>query len=303
MGLPLVTVITPAYNQGAFLAQTIDSVLSQDYLNLEYLVIDDGSSDATAAVLESYAGRIKALRQDNMGETLTVNKGWALARGEYIVVVNADDPLLPRMLSAAVRFLEQRPEVLVAYPDWVSIDASSRPLGPPLCLEYDYVDMVQNCRCLPGPAAMMRRRALVLVPARDTRFRYVADFDYWLRLGLHGPCARLPQCLATHRVHPASASVCRRWPICEELLRLIPAYFARPDLPAAIRRLESRALSSVHFTVAAMLHADGQAFAHHLLNSVRSAPWFGSRLIMQRALSMSKKRCLRFLMSEKKRAG
>lgn len=298
---PALTVITPAFNQGRFLAETIDSVLAQNYSNLHYIVIDDGSTDNTSRVLERYAGRLIVVRQENMGETRTVNKGWAMARGDYIAVVNADDPLLPGMLGMMVRFLEERPALLGAYPDWVSIDVSSRPYGPVMRLEYDYVDMLQNCRCLPGPGAVMRRRALELEPARDPRYRYVADFEYWLRLGLHGPLTRVP-CLATHRAHPGSATVSRRALVGEELLRMIPEFFERADLPPEIRALQARAVSSVNFTVAAMRRLEGLPYAHYLLQSVRSAPWFGSRVIMRRALSMSGKRCLRWLVPESRRA-
>ena len=86
-GLPLVTVITPAYNRASYLVETIESVLGQDYPRLEYIVLDDGSTDNTREVLGKYEGRIIWETHPNMGETRTVNKGFGLARGEIVVVV------------------------------------------------------------------------------------------------------------------------------------------------------------------------------------------------------------------------
>ena len=81
--LPLVTIVTPTYNQADYLAETIDSVLAQDYPNIEYIVIDDGSTDHTMEVLKQYEGRIHWERQSNMGQAATLNQGWAMAKGQY----------------------------------------------------------------------------------------------------------------------------------------------------------------------------------------------------------------------------
>jgi glycosyltransferase involved in cell wall biosynthesis len=81
---PLVTIITPAYNQGEYLAETLDSMLAQDYPALEYKVLDDGSTDTTPAVLASYTGRVDWERQANMGQSRTLNKGWQAAKGDYL---------------------------------------------------------------------------------------------------------------------------------------------------------------------------------------------------------------------------
>ena len=93
--LPLVSIITPAYNRQSLIEETILSVIGQDYPNLEYLVLDDGSSDDTLSVIKKYAKHLRYDAHPNMGETRTVNKGFTMARGEILAVVNSDDPLLP----------------------------------------------------------------------------------------------------------------------------------------------------------------------------------------------------------------
>ena len=119
---PLVTIITPAYNRADYLRETIESILQQDYPNVEYIVLDDGSKDNTVELLEEYTGRLIWESHKNMGEIRTVNKAYGMAKGEYIAVINSDDPLLPGAISAVVDTFLNNPDVLVVYPDWQYID-------------------------------------------------------------------------------------------------------------------------------------------------------------------------------------
>ncbi|GIW82751.1 MAG: hypothetical protein KatS3mg105_4558 [Gemmatales bacterium] len=272
---PLVTVITPTYNRGPFLAETIESVLAQNYPNLEYIVLDDGSTDDTLAVVRPYRHRLRYERHENQGETRTVNKGWSKARGDFIMVVNSDDPILPGLLPTAVEFMERHPELLMVYPDWIVIDAKSKPIQTVQALDYDYQEMIKIWGCVPGPGALMRRRAIELEPSRDIRYRYVADFEYWLRLGLHGPFARLPKVLATHRHHGDSAGVAQAARIARELVALAHEFFDRPGLPDDIRRLRRRALASAHFDAATRCNASFFGYYKHLLGSIAYHPLVG----------------------------
>src|SRR5688572_26317381 len=100
--LPVVSVITPTYNQAAFLRDTIESVLSQDYPAIEYQIIDDGSTDETPRILAEYEGRAWIERHDNCGQTPTINKGWDRARGEIFTWLNSDDTFLSGAVTAGV---------------------------------------------------------------------------------------------------------------------------------------------------------------------------------------------------------
>ncbi|MDX1993406.1 MAG: glycosyltransferase family 2 protein [bacterium] len=258
--LPLVTIITPTYNRADYLPEVIDSVLSQDYPNLEYIVLDDGSKDNTVEVLERYAGRIIWESHTNMGEAKTVNKGFAMATGEIIAIVNSDDPILPGLVRAAVNALQAHPSALVAYPDWVMIDPQGRPISYHTTPDYDFLQTVREHYCMPGPGAFIRRRALVLVGGRSTHVRYVGDYDFWLRLGLHGDFIRIPQTLATWRDHPNSASsAARSQAMAEEHLTVIRDFYAQPNLPEAVLRVKDEAFSSAYY--AAGLAAGGAAAA------------------------------------------
>ncbi len=257
---PCVTVITPAYNRADYLPETLDSVLSQAYPNLDYLVLDDGSTDNTCEVLARYEGRLRWESHANMGEARTVNRGFAMAEGDLVAVVNSDDPVLPGWLAAMVETLQRHPAALGAYPDWYKIDAQSQRFGAVYQRDYDYATMLRECICLIGPGAVIRRSAIERYGGRNPDYRYVGDFDFWLRLGLHGDFVRVPQPLATHRVHPDSATVAQRGKLMgDEHIRMIDSVFAQPDLPAAIRALESASRSRAHYMAAALTL--GQSYA------------------------------------------
>ena len=250
--LPLVSIITPAYNRTSYLEETIESVLNQDYPSIEYIVLDDGSTDNTREVLAKYTGRIIWETHANMGEARTVNKGLAMSRGEIVAVVNSDDPLLPGAVSEAVTYMEAHPDILVAYPDWNYIGPDSKITGHVRVPEYNYLRMLRQHYCAPGPGAFIRRQAFELAGMRDPDFKYVADFEYWLRVGLYGKFARIPRTLATFRVHPDSASVSHKGiAMANEHIRLVEQFYSRPDLPPEVQRVRAEAFSSAHLTAAA----------------------------------------------------
>ena len=250
---PLVSIITPAYNRASYLDETIQSVLEQDYPRVEYVVLDDGSTDNTREVLKKYNEQIIWETHPNMGETRTVNKGFGMAHGDIVAVVNSDDPLLPGAVSTAVAFMQAHPDILVAYPDWNKISPSSEVTEHVQVPEYDYLYMLKRHHCIVGPGAFIRRKAFDLTEMRDPELRYVADFEYWLRLGLYGKFARIPKTLATFRVHPDSASVSQTSAtMAKEHIRLMKKFYSRPDLPTEVRKLRAEAYCYAHLVATQM---------------------------------------------------
>lgn len=239
MSRPLVTVLTPTYNRAAWLPETIESVLSQDYDNVEYLILDDGSSDDTAKVVSQYK-EIRYVYQDNKGEPTTVNNGWKMAHGDYFAVVNSDDLVQSKWLSCVVDFMENNPEIIVAYPDWHLIDINSRPIAPVQTFEYSQTDMVSWFHCFPGPGAVIKKSALGSVEyLREGPFRYASDMLMWFRLAKKGPFARVPEFLATWRKHEGSITESGKGlERGRELLKLADTFFSEPDLPPEISALE-----------------------------------------------------------------
>ncbi len=260
--LPRVTVITPAFNRAGYLDEVIRSVLDQGYPDLEYIVLDDGSTDGTGDVLRRYEGRIVAVSHPNMGESRTVNRGFSMASGEILGVVNSDDPLRPGAVRKIVERMEADRRLLVVYPDFDTIDAQGRVIETVRPPDYRYLDMLRWHRCLPGPGTFFRREVAERLGGRDPGFRYVADYDFWVRAGLLGPFARLPEVLATFRVHEDSASVREKGSaMAAEHLRVVEKTFSMDGLDPAIRAVRREAFSSAFYVAGCVVCRDDPAEA------------------------------------------
>ena len=253
-GSPLVSVITPAYNRASFLKETIESVISQDYPNMQYIVLDDGSTDNTKEILRQYAGRFYWTSHPNMGEARTVNKGFSMAEGEIVGVVNSDDPLLPRAISTVVGAMTAKPDTIVAYPDWDMIDAEGQKIQHIQTYEYDYLNMLRWHHCVPGPGTFFKKSVIDELAGRDTQFRYVADFDFWLRAGLLGQFLRVPQTLATFRWHAGGASLRDQGVVmAEEHIRLVRKIFSMGNLTRPVKAVRREAFGSAYYIAAVTL--------------------------------------------------
>jgi len=273
--LPLVTIITPAYNRASFLDETIQSVLSQDYPRIEYIVLDDGSADNTCEILKKYQGKIYWESNPNMGETHTVNKGFKMAKGEIVCVVNSDDPLLPGAIRAAVTLMQEAPDVLAAYPDWNEIGPHSELIRRIQLPDYDLVNMLTTFNVSMGPGTFIRRYVFDTVGMRDPQFKYAGDLEFWFRLALHGRMAHIPETLATHRTHPDSASVSGRGPrMAEELLRLVEKLFVDPNLPPVVQRLRNRVLGAAYYKAVFFCGSEKKAFLKYFWMAMRYDPFY-----------------------------
>ncbi|HEX7034917.1 MAG TPA: glycosyltransferase [Pseudomonadales bacterium] len=252
---PLVTVAIPAYNHGRYLAEAIDSVLGQDYPAVEIIVIDDGSTDETPEVLARYAGRVEAVSQANAGQSETINRAWRRARGEVVAYLSADDRLKPHAVSTAVAALRADATLVMVYGDFDLIDPESRHVRRVRAPEFEYRALVSDLVCPPGPGAFVRRSAVERAGGWDPSLKQSPDFEFWLRVGLLGRCARIPDALADLRVHPGSISFAPSDEYrCEEPIRIMRRYFAETSaLPAGIRALERESLASAHL-LAGRLH-------------------------------------------------
>lgn len=273
--LPLVTVITPVYNGERYLEGVIQSVQEQDYPNVEHIVLDDGSSDGTLEVIKRHGDRLRWDSHENMGEARTVNKGFSMAKGEILGVVNSDDPLLPGAISTMVEHLLARPEVLVAYPDWLLIDGEGNITEHIKTYDYDYVEMLRRHHCMPGPGAFFRRKLVEEIGGRDPGFRYANDFDFWLRAGLVGEFMRVPETLATFRHHPAARSSSDLGlEMAEEPLRMTGKVYATPDLPLEVRKAKREAYSSAYYIAGVLCGGDSWSAVkrRYFIRALRLAP-------------------------------
>jgi glycosyltransferase involved in cell wall biosynthesis len=198
---PVVSIVTPSFNQGAFVRATIDSVLSQNYPHIDYRVVDGGSTDDTLAVLKSYGDRVKWVSEKDRGQAHAINKGMAEARGEIRAYLNSDDVLRPGAVAKVVEHFDARPATDLIYGRDALIDATGRYAGTFPTEPYSFERLVGAC-CISQPATFWRKRLADAVGPFDESLHLVMDFDYWLRADRAG-CAleHVPDVLASTRMH------------------------------------------------------------------------------------------------------
>jgi glycosyltransferase involved in cell wall biosynthesis len=218
--LPLVSIVTPSYNQGRFLRRTIDSVLSQDYPHLEYLVIDGGSSDESIAILQGYGDRFFWLSAHDQGQSHAINKGLRRARGDILAYLNSDDVLLPGAIATVVESMCKNADWDVLYGNARHIDECDRVLGDYSTAPYSFERLLQDC-CICQPAAFWRRRIMDRVGLFDESLHYAMDYDYWMRIdragGLFG---HVPAFLAASRAHAQTKTQSARLAVYREILEV-----------------------------------------------------------------------------------
>lgn len=263
--LPLVSVVTPSLNQGAFIAGTIESVLGQNYPQLDYLVVDGGSTDNTLDVLRGYGARLRWLSEPDDGQSAAINKGWRATRGDIIAWLNADDTYLPGALEKVVKLFLAQPEVAVIYGDCNYVDADGRFIRRYPTRPYNYAQLVRSAsNFIPQPATFVRRSAMEAIGGLNESLDCVMDFDCWLRLGARFEMAYLPEGLATLRLHPAAKSLRVTARFAAEIIRIYQQLFNLPDLSPAIQRWRAEALHAAYYNAAhAAFWAGSIAEAQH----------------------------------------
>jgi glycosyltransferase involved in cell wall biosynthesis len=240
---PTVSIIIPTYNNSRFLPATIESVMDQSYTDYEIIVIDDGSTDDTAAALRPYDGRVRLVYQANQGVSAARNHGLALALGDFVVFLDGDDLLLPHKLAKQVDFLESNNKVGVVHSGWQTIDERGNLLE---CIEpwHHAPQLDLEAWLLWKPvflgAMMFRRRWLAQIEPFDTTLRQAEDTDLLLHLSAAGcPMAWLPQVTVYYRQHGSNTMHNGRQQAAS-LTRVLDKFFGRANLPPAARRLENQ---------------------------------------------------------------
>jgi glycosyltransferase involved in cell wall biosynthesis len=227
-GGPLISIITPSYNQAAFIEQTVRSVLLQDYARLEYIVMDGGSTDGTLEVLRRYAPWLQWTSAPDGGQADAINQGLRRATGQVVAYLNSDDLYWPGALSRVAQFLAERPEVGVVYGDCLVIDAEGRPLGHLPRHTFDRQRMIERGEFIPQPAAFWRRAVSEQVGAFDPTLHLALDHDFFIRASGAFTVAYRPQTLAAFRLHGGSKTVAREEQHWRESLAVSERHGLRP---------------------------------------------------------------------------
>ena len=255
LSAPLVSVITPVYNGEKYISEVLNSIAGSTYRPLELIVVNDGSTDNTLKKIQDHVSDIsipvKVIDIPNAGEANAVNTGLKYCNGKYISIVNADDPIKPHLFERTVSALEATDEYSVAYPDWEMIDKNGQVIRNVRTQEFSHRALIANFICLPGPGALIRRASLGQMELRNPRFKYVSDYDLWLRISLEGPFIRVPEILATWRNHAEGATYTSKGAgQVIEMLDVITLFFDQTDLPNEISRFRGQAMAHAFYFAA-----------------------------------------------------
>ena len=217
----LVSIVTPSYNQAEYLEETIQSVLSQDYPHLEYLIVDGGSTDGSLEVIQKYASRLAWwVSEPDRGQTDAINKGFQHARGQVLAWLNSDDTYLPGAVSQAVEALEADPRLGLVYGDANLVDEGGGVLGRFPARQVDLRSLRRGSVHIPQQAAFFRGDLWRQVGPLDPSFYFAMDYDLWVRLARVSELRYIPRTWANFRLHGGGKTVVsddRCWP---EMLRV-----------------------------------------------------------------------------------
>lgn len=220
--LPTVSIVTPSFNQARYLEATLDSVLSQDYPRIEYLVVDGGSTDSSREILERYSDRLAWwVSEKDSGQTDAINKGFGRAKGQIFAWLNSDDTYEPGAVGKAVRYLLAHPEAGMVYADCNFIDEAGRVIGRFPAAQTDLRRLREGYSHIPQQTMFFRSDLWREVGPLDPSFFFAMDYDLWTRIAGRASLHYVKgQIWANFRLHSSGKTIShddRCWP---EMLRV-----------------------------------------------------------------------------------
>lgn len=228
--LPLVSIVTPSYNQAGFLRDTLRSVLEQDYPAIEYIVVDGGSDDGSCEIIREFASSLAWWTSEkDAGQADAIHKGMLRARGDIVAWLNSDDIYLPGTVSQAVTAFQANPQASLVFGDAITIDAHGRPLNPLVFQSWGLVDLLAF-RIICQPAVFMRRWVYEKSGGLDKDYHFMLDHFLWIQIARLGPIQHFPGFLAAARQHASAKNVSQAPGFGMETLRLLGWISEQPDL-------------------------------------------------------------------------
>ncbi len=257
----LVSIVTPSFNQASYLEQTIQSVLNQDHADIEYLVIDGGSTDGSVDIIKKYASRLSYwVSEKDSGQADAINKGMVRVKGDIVAWLNSDDYYLSGTVAAAAKIFEENPEVVLVYADMLAVDEHSQTFNTLRYRQLTLEDLL--CFQIIGqPAVFMSRAALEKAGGLDLSYHFLLDHHLWIRIAAQGRILHVPQTWAAARYHPAAKNRAQAAAFGREAFRILDWAKTQPNLASVLSPISHRALASAHRVNARYLLDGGQPAA------------------------------------------
>ncbi len=275
LNLPKISIVTPSFNQGQFLEETIRSVLQQEYQNLEYIIIDGGSTDDSLAIIEKYAPQLTYWESEkDQGQSHAINKGWRKSTGDLLAWLNSDDVLMPGALMEVADIWQQESHLGFVSGITARINADGEPVGKPFGEKFDMTQsLISSRNPIAQASTFISRAALEHVGMLDESLHMSMDWDLWLRIGCAFPVKFVPRIWSQTRHWANTKTASNLLSSGEEHAYIVRKLFSSEDcmLPD---RLRHQALAAAYGRMAVLHEQEGefQSTRKFLLRSLWYCP-------------------------------
>ncbi len=240
---PLVSIVTPSYNQAKFIGRTIESILNQDYPNIQYIVMDGKSTDNTVQILKQYGKKITWKSEKDSGQSEAINKGIRMAKGEIVAFLNSDDTYEPGAISKVVKFFNDNPSTKWVYGKCKIVNENDVEIRKPITLyknlllrNFSYNKILAE-NFISQPATFWRRELHDEFGYFDENDHWCMDYEFWLRIGSKYPAGVINNYLSNFRYHSDSKSGLEDKTKFQDELKLAKKYSNGVKIPIYLHKL------------------------------------------------------------------
>jgi len=256
---PLVSIVTPSFNQALFLQKTITSVLDQDYPAVEYFVVDGGSQDGSLDVIQKNQKKLSWwISEPDLGQADAINKGIHRSKGQIFAWLNSDDYYLPGAISKVVSFLKKNPKIAFVYGDVLAVDANDIRINLLRYKPYNLSDLLRF-NIIGQPSVFVNKEFIEKAGLLDLSYKYLLDHHFWIRLAMLGPIQYLPVTLSVARFHSFSKNIAQANEFGQEAFRIVDWMQGNPELKNMFFEDKNKILAGAHRINARYLLDGGKA--------------------------------------------